>query len=201
MRALPPGARILELAPGTGQVARLTGRGDLAWSGIEGCLDCLPALRRHLSSAAIMDLDSLRRLPAGFDVIVAADVLEHLADPERTLRLAHTALGPGGRLLLSVPNVANLHVRLNLLLGRFPYAKRGILDETHRVFFTRASISALVTKCGFKIERRGMSAIPLPLALPGWPPTLVKALAWLLDGATRLLPTLLGYQVLLTARR
>jgi Methyltransferase domain len=140
MRELPAGTRVLELGPGPAHVALLTGRSDLCWVGLEGSLDCLPGMRGALAGGAIVDLEALPRLPRGYQAVLAADTLEHMNEPERMLRLIHEALPPGGPLVLSVPNVANLYVRLNLLAGRFPYSDRGILDRTHRVFFTRRSL-------------------------------------------------------------
>ena len=201
---LAPGARLLELGPGPGHVARLAakyGNHVAAWVGLEGSLDCLRAIRRSLSGGAIVDLEGLARLPAGFDVVLAADILEHLAEPMRMLDRIHAALPRNGRLLVSVPNVANLYVRLALLGGRFPYADRGILDHSHRFFFTRATLDRMLDRAGFAVERRAVSLIPLPLLWPGIPRRLLAGPAALLAGATRLRPTLLGYQLLAVARR
>jgi SAM-dependent methyltransferase len=195
------GSRLLELGPFSAHLAQLAQRPGLVWVGLEGDLGCLPALLRWLSAAAIVDLDTLSRLPTGYDAIVAADTLEHLADPERTLAMIHRALPPGGLVFVSVPNVANLTVRLALLCGRFDYQDRGILDRTHRTFFTRASLDRALVRAGFRVERRGVSTIPLPLALPRLPRPLLALLSGLLDGVTRLLPTLFGYQLLAAARR
>jgi SAM-dependent methyltransferase len=182
-------------------VARLVRRPDLRWQGLESSVDCLPAMTRILSGGAIVDLETIPQLPRNFDAVLAADTLEHLSDPGRMLRLIHAALPAGGPLLLSVPNIANVYVRLNLLVGRFPYAERGLLDRTHRVFFTRSFLNRLLREAGFHLEREVVSTIPLPLALPGLPRGVLAAAEKLLSGLTRLLPTLLGYQLLAVARR
>ena len=195
------GSRLLEIGPFSAHIARLARRPGLVWVGLEGALDCLPALARWLSGAAIVELDTLERLPSGYDAIVAADTLEHLADPERTLAMIHRALPPGGLFFVSVPNVANVTVRLALLCGRFEYRDRGILDRTHRMFFTRASLDRALERAGFQVERRAATTIPLPLALPWLPRPLLALLSGALAGCTRLFPTLLGYQLLAVARR
>ncbi|MFL6198280.1 MAG: class I SAM-dependent methyltransferase [Thermoanaerobaculia bacterium] len=200
IQGLPAGTRILELGPGPAHVALLVRRGDLDWVGLEGSLDCLPGLRGTLSGGAIVDLETIGRLPRGYGAVLAADTLEHLADPDGMLRMIREALPKGGLLLLSVPNVANFYVRLNLLFGRFPYADRGILDRTHRYFFTARSLREMVERAGFVVERRAVSTIPLPLLLPRLPKPMLGALALALSAATRLLPGLLGYQLLLSAR-
>jgi SAM-dependent methyltransferase len=180
-------------------VARLARRYDLRWMGFETALDCLPALRRF-AAGAIADVEELRRLPQ-CDAVLAGDTLEHFQDPAEVLRRAHAALAPGGLLLLSVPNVAHLYVRLNLLWGRFPYADRGILDRTHRHFFTSRLLRSMVETAGFTVERFAVSTVPLALVWPRLPAFLLGGLSAVLTGATRLLPRLLGYQLLLVARR
>ncbi len=201
VRELPAGLRLLELGPGTGQVARLAGRGDLKWFGLEGSLEGLGPLAERFAGGAIVDLETLARMPRGFDAALAADVLEHLVDPNRTLGQIAAVLAPGAPLLVSVPNVANLTVRLALLFGRFEYAERGILDRTHRVFLTRKTFERRLVAAGFRIERRAVSTLPLRLALPGWPGWLLAPAEALVAGLTRLMPTLLGYQLLAFARR
>jgi len=136
-----------------------------------------------------------------FDVAVVGDVLEHLPDPERALVLLRPLLAPGGRLLVSLPNVANVTVRLSLLAGRFPYADRGILDRTHLRFFTRRTGRDLLERCGFEVLRETPTAMPVEFALPalGRPPLAgpVRALARLLSSAW---PGMFAYQFVFEAR-
>ena len=201
VRELPKGLRLLELGPGQCHVARLARRGDLVWKGLESSIACLPDLKDVLDGGAIVDLEAMPSLPRNFQAILAADSLEHLTDPGQMLRLIWEALPPGAPLIVSVPNIANLYVRLNLLFGRLPYADRGLLDRSHRVFFTRAFLRRLLAQAGFRIEREAVSTIPLPLAWPRLPRFLLAAMSLALAGATRLMPTLLGYQCLVLARR
>jgi 2-polyprenyl-3-methyl-5-hydroxy-6-metoxy-1,4-benzoquinol methylase len=149
----------------------------------------------------VVDLDGLERLPRGYDVVLVADTLEHLADPDAMLRRVHAALGSGGRLLLSVPNVANLYLRLNLLWGRWEYADRGILDRTHRYFFTRRSLRAMLEDAGFAVDREVVSTVPLPLAMPWLRGPWLRLASGALAAATRLRPSLFGYQLIVDARR
>ena len=85
-----------------------------------------------------------------FDVILCGDVLEHLRDPEIPLRAFRRLIAPDGRLLISVPNVAQIRNRFMLLRGRWDYTPEGIMDETHLRWFTQASLRAVVTRCGWR---------------------------------------------------
>lgn len=107
-----------------------------------------------------------------FDLVVLGDVLEHLPDPLRVLQNVHLLLNPGARIVVSVPNVAHLSVRAQLLFGRFRYSSRGILDNTHLRFFTRQTAFELLVNSGFTVIRSTASAVPLELV---WP-TLTKSM-------------------------
>lgn len=74
-----------------------------------------------------------------YDVIVMGDVLEHLSDPTQVLLSLIPMLKQGGCFIVSIPNIANVDICLNLLNGRFNYNTMGILDNTHLKFFTRSS--------------------------------------------------------------
>lgn len=129
------------------------------------------------------------------------DILEHLPDPRSLLLDCRKMLNPNGKLLASVPNVANLAVRLSLLLGRFEYAERGILDRTHLRFFTRRSARRLLEEAGYQIIEQKTTVVPIEVALGVRPENPVmrginRALAFF----TRLMPGLLGYQFIFVAR-
>jgi predicted TPR repeat methyltransferase len=136
-----------------------------------------------------------------FDVIVAGDVMEHLPRPEVLLGSLRRLLKPDGVLLLSLPNVANVTVRLGLLSGRFRYAPRGILDRTHLRFFTRATGRALLEESGYRVLSIDATAMPLELAFPALSrPPLAGVVRAATLAATRLWPTLFGYQFVYEAR-
>lgn len=137
--------------------------------------------------------------PKPADVLVLADVLEHTRRPAECLAaLCRRFLSSGARVVISLPNIAHLYVRLSLLLGRFNYAERGLLDRTHLQFFTRAAALQLARDCGLDVEETAATPVPLPLVNPAfaegqplWPLHQLNALsaqAW---------PTLLGYQIIL----
>ena len=135
-------------------------------------------------------------------MVVCADVLEHLVRPEDLLSRIAGWLAPGGRLFVSLPNVANASVRGALLLGRFPYADRGILDRTHLRFFTRATGRELLEAAGFRIDAVRPTAMPYELALPAlgrrpWRGP-VRAFA---SGTARVWPTLFAYQFVYEATK
>lgn len=60
--------------------------------------------------------------PAAYDVVVCAEVIEHLvAAPVHLLRFLATQIAPDGSIVLQTPNAASLYKRVKLLTGRHPY--------------------------------------------------------------------------------
>lgn len=88
-----------------------------------------------------------------YDYILFADVLEHLLNPELVLRELFKKLKPGGKVVVSLPNVAFALNRLNLLLGKWEYKDFGTLDKTHLRFFTVSTGEQLVKKAGYKVVK------------------------------------------------
>jgi 2-polyprenyl-3-methyl-5-hydroxy-6-metoxy-1,4-benzoquinol methylase len=108
----------------------------------------------------------LCRAHGPFDTILALDLLEHLRDPWATLAVLGSALLPGGRVLVSVPNVLSSDVLLPLLFAdRFDYADGGVLDRTHLRWFTRKTAIELALSPGFVLEEVRTNPLPLRFRL------------------------------------
>jgi 2-polyprenyl-3-methyl-5-hydroxy-6-metoxy-1,4-benzoquinol methylase len=88
-----------------------------------------------------------------FDLLVAIDVLEHLYDPWETLAAWAAVLKPGGKLLLSIPNVQNIKVIARLIAGLWEYEEEGLLDATHLRFFTLKSLISLLSGAGLELTQ------------------------------------------------
>ncbi|MDE2416331.1 MAG: class I SAM-dependent methyltransferase [Burkholderiales bacterium] len=90
--------------------------------------------------------------PGSIDLMLCLDVLEHLVNPWETIRRLDPLLKPGGFWIISVPNVRNYHILVDLAFkGKFSYTESGILDRTHLRFFTRASAIELAESAGAKV--------------------------------------------------
>jgi SAM-dependent methyltransferase len=84
-----------------------------------------------------------------FDAIVATELFEHLTDQQRFLEHMRALLAPGGRLVLSVPNVGHWSIVDDLLAGRWDYLPIGLLCSTHYRFFTEATLREWLETAGF----------------------------------------------------
>jgi 2-polyprenyl-3-methyl-5-hydroxy-6-metoxy-1,4-benzoquinol methylase len=89
-----------------------------------------------------------------FDVIVAGDVIEHIYDTDFFLEEIRRVLKPGGKLLLSTPNVASLGRRLMLFFGVNPIIELSPSEPEscgHIRYFTFKSLKSLLKKHQFRI--------------------------------------------------
>jgi glycosyltransferase involved in cell wall biosynthesis len=198
--------RILDVACGEGYLAK-----NLKENGNTVCgVDVLkePALRDVFDAYYAMDLDSThssikdRLGDRKFDVIVLGDILEHLKHGQQLLRDCADLLAPNGCMIISLPNVANLHVRLQVLFGRFNYTDRGILDKTHLRFYTLRTARKFIEDQNLSIVRRHSTIVPLDLALGVSPKNWTLGPArWCLNLATAVFPSLLGYQHIFVATK
>jgi len=128
--------------------------------------------------------------------------LEHLKNPLEVLRQLTASLKQDGAVIVSLPNVANLYIRLSLLLGRFDYQDRGILDRTHLHFFTRKSFLQFLQCAGLEPEELTATPIPLPLVVPKhYQGRLFAAVHAVNARLARRWPTLFGYQFVAVARK
>jgi 2-polyprenyl-3-methyl-5-hydroxy-6-metoxy-1,4-benzoquinol methylase len=122
--------------------------------------------RKVLDKVIIGNIETMDiNLPKNsYDVILLMDVLEHLFDPKQTLIKSAPFLKDKGRMIVSIPNVANWEVRIDLLFGRFDSEKTAILEEGHIRFFTFKKACALFNSSGYRVRKYDL-VINYPLTL------------------------------------
>ncbi len=202
LQKLPDQSKVLDVGAASGTLARMCATKPLRLFGVEPNADwaqIASPLYERIWVGSIEEID--QECLEGYDAVVLGDILEHLPAPEHVLQKLVEHQSPGCLFIISVPNVANLWIRLNLLFGRFDYTDRGILDRTHLHFFTRKSLAAMVEDAGLRTLSIRATPIPLELvsnffsSLPG------RALHGLLARCTAWMPTVLGYQFIVEARK
>ena len=187
------GKRVLDVGCSSGYLARpLVERGCVV-IGVERDPAAAEVARAVCEDVLVGDVETME-LPfedGSFDVVLCGDLVEHLREPEAFLTRVRRALAPGGRVVLSTPNVANWAMRLSLLVGRWQYKDRGILDRTHTHFFTRHTLVETLELAGYRVVELDFT-VPVPYV--GGPK--VERLAHAL-GHVR--PQLFAYQFLVSA--
>lgn len=82
--------------------------------------------------------------PAGYDVVLAFDILEHLEAPYDFLKRCADVLSPAGRLVVSTPNP------LGWERVAFPRKWSGVRDPDHRYLFTAYTLKFLLQRAGLQ---------------------------------------------------
>lgn len=184
---------VLDVGCSSGYLAAPLAAAGARVVGIELDPDAAEAARAYCSEVLVGDVEDMELPfePASFDAVVCGDLVEHLRDPGAALARLRPLLRPGGRLVLSTPNVANWAMRLSLLGGRWRYTDRGILDRTHAHLFTRKTLAETVDAAGYRVIELDHTA---PVPLVGTPSVERAAHA-----IAQLRPSLLAYQFVLAA--
>lgn len=164
-RRLAKNSDVLDIGVGCGALAimvkeNLIGQIDA----VDNSREALEQTRRHYRDVFLLDLDVVPLKSAlgqrRYDFVVAADLIEHLRFPEKILLQLHEFLKPGGKILLSVPNVTYFGLVAALAAGEFLYRPEGLLDSTHLRFFSWSSLCALLEKCMLQIVHTDVVSIP-----------------------------------------
>lgn len=152
----PQSLSILELGCAAGRLGRLIKERQVCrLTGVELNPSAALEAGKYFDDVRVANLDTAP--PAfsenEFEVVICADVLEHLQDPWSLLRSIRRWLRPGGVLICSIPNIANLGIINQLAHGTWPYADAGILDRTHLRFFTRSEFEAALKQAELNVNR------------------------------------------------
>jgi 2-polyprenyl-3-methyl-5-hydroxy-6-metoxy-1,4-benzoquinol methylase len=117
--------------------------------------DCtaLDVNRRHHDWIKTIQCDLNDGFPveaASFDVVTAGEIIEHMIDESAFLQECRRVVKPGGRLIVTTPNLSFLINRLLVLFGRMP---RFVYEPYHYHCHTRDTLVEMLTSHGFVVER------------------------------------------------
>lgn len=156
LKLIPNNSKVLELGCASGYMSQALKNKGCYVIGVEYDTELAKLARKQCDCLIQGDLDiidlSQELQGEQFDVIIVADVLEHLRDPKRILEQIKYLLKQNAFVVGSVPNIAHISVSLALLKGDFDYRPLGILDEGHKRFFTRRSLEHMLEESGYRLD-------------------------------------------------
>lgn len=157
IRMVKKGSRVLEIGAGPGSITKeLKRKNNCHVTALDIDRQFVERLAAICDAAYQVDLNDsnwLRILEKEdkFDVVIAADVLEHLWDPWKTLSLFLRLIKEDGEIIISLPHVGHCAVSACLINGDFDYRDDGLLDRTHIRFFGLKNIQSLINDAGLNI--------------------------------------------------
>ena len=192
--------KILDVGTASGYLGKIWRGKDHFLAGIEYDAATAATAEKYYDTFQVADIETFGfPYVREFDYIVFADVLEHLRDPAAVLQRCIPALKESGKIVISVPNIANWIIRLGLLLGRFEYMDRGILDRTHLRFFTLRSLKELMGEVSCDVVDVVATPLPVQIVFPFTESKVFAPFHEAYYALTRCWKTLFAYQFVITA--
>lgn len=166
VRLVGTGKRVLDLGAGPGSITRLLKeKSACRVTAVEIDETAIRSLEQYCESVYRVDLNEgdwveAVRHEGPFQVVVLADVLEHLRNPLGVLSRAPEVLDRGGYVVVSVPHVGHNAVLACLLQEDFAYQESGLLDRTHIRFFGIHNMQQLFDDAGLAIDAAEFIVMP-----------------------------------------
>ncbi len=154
----PAGGRLLEIGSACGFLLVAARERGYAAQGVEMSAWASGYARNELGlDVKTGRLEDQHFADESFDVVVMADVIEHLTDPRGTVREIQRILRRGGRLLVLTPDLGSIVARVT---GQRWW---GLLDD-HYFYFSRTTLEQFLVSEGFSVERIAAHGRQFPLA-------------------------------------
>lgn len=207
-----PGSRCLDVGCGDGSKSGdwLTRRGA-SYLGVDISDTAVELARaRGLDVRLISDAGALGVDAESVDVVICTEVFEHLFDTVGASQEIFRVLRPGGKVIVTVPNVAHWRNRADFaLLGRWhpggdDHSAQAPWRDPHIRFFTPSTLAAMLGEAGFQLlecraygDAMVLARLPVigPRFVVGRPPGPLSRFAY------RRAPAVFGSSVLAVARK
>lgn len=150
--------KILEIGTGSGALARQVkiAYPNVNYVGVEVSHEYVHLSGRYCDNVYFENIENasgeLLREFGSVDVVIMADVLEHLIDPWKFLKRLKNWIKPSATLIVCIPNVQHWSIQFGLLAGNFDYSESGLLDKTHLRFFTKKTIVNMFESNGYIVK-------------------------------------------------
>jgi 2-polyprenyl-6-hydroxyphenyl methylase/3-demethylubiquinone-9 3-methyltransferase len=166
LRSLPAASRVLDFGCGNGAlIAGFAGNGlelhgvDSSRSGIRYATEQWRDVKFHLADVTALMPPELPE--SHFDAIVSTEVIEHIYEPRKFVRNAHSLLKPGGRFLITTPYHGYLKNLALAFSGRMDSHFTALWDFGHIKFWSEKTLAALLQEAGFQnLKFSGVGRLP-----------------------------------------
>lgn len=155
---IEPNSKILEFGPGNGRMTNyLKTQKNCQVSVVELDEELFLNVKEIADDAFLGNIEEYSWMKyfenQTFDYIVFADVLEHLMNPKVTLANVKQFLKANGEILITFPNLAHNSVLINLFNNKLEWTEYGLLDATHKTFYTQEGFEKVFSETGYYIKK------------------------------------------------
>lgn len=145
---------------------RIMKQGDKEVVGMDRLAKALEVANARGIQTILADLDeAVIDFPDNhFDCVVVGEVLDYVFDPDAVIEEICRVLKPGGKLIITVPNLASFGNRLLVMLGLHPYGQEVRPRQGgYWRYFTFATLRALLHDHRFSIKTMESSVFVWPV--------------------------------------
>ncbi len=148
---------VLDIGCGNGGLAEALRARGCRVTGVDVSGKAIDEARKFLSGSFCFDVEAEEwpeaLMDKKFDLIIASEVIEHIFDPDIFLSKVNYLIAPGGKAIITTPNILFWKNRFKMLFGKFQYENKGLMDYGHIRFFTINTLRSALKKNGFAILR------------------------------------------------
>lgn len=161
---IKPNTTVLDIGCSSGKLgAALKKEKKVKVTGLDIDAEDVKLAKKNLDAAYVVNIEEADLSKYGtFDYVIMADVIEHLVDPVKVLKKVKKLLKPKGSFIFSIPNMANVTTRIELLKGQFTYKEFGLLDRTHLHFYDTAEVNRIFSEAGLVVKKMDCTLRPIP---------------------------------------
>lgn len=167
------GKKILDIGCATGYIGATLRSKNNYVVGVDLSKKDIIKAKKVLNKAFVFDIENgdISKLGQKYDFIIMIEVMEHLFDPEATIRRFLPVLKKGGMILLSTPNFVHVYNRLKILFGIYEYKEETVINKSHIHFYTYPTFKKEMDLLGLRLYKENHVIMPVFLEgfLKFWP--------------------------------
>lgn len=146
--------RILDIGCATGFFGKELKRENNTVIGVDISEKLIDEAKKTLDEAYVLDIENeewpKQFIENPFDIIICAEVIEHLFDQDAFLKKLKTIMKPEAKLIITSPNFLVWNNRIKMLIGRYGI-KEVFNDMSHIHLLSYNGLLSKIKNAGFQI--------------------------------------------------
>ncbi len=160
------GGNFLDIGCGTGHVVYTAKMSGWNAEGIDLNQDAIEKARKKGLNVTFTNVDDFRGREEHYDIIHMGDLIEHVKNPEQTIKKARDLLKKGGKLIIATPNINAFFPKYSFIISKLfgiPWSHPS--PPYHLFEFSCQNLPEFLQQEGFIIEKIAYSNISFNYAI------------------------------------